>query len=131
MLATAAVAGASLAAMLGLAADEAMAASARVQAQVHAGTLEITGTAAADDIALRLQPGAPTTLQVDVGGDGTADFSFDTSTFTAISAQAGSGADTITGSNGLAPLGQLTIDGGRGNDTLLGGDGADVLIGGS
>jgi RTX calcium-binding nonapeptide repeat (4 copies) len=97
---------------------------------VHAGTLEITGTPGADTIALRLAPGGPTTLQVDVGGDGTADFSFDTSTFTAINVQAGDGADTVTGSNGLAPLGRLTIDGGRGNDTLLGGDGSDVLIGG-
>jgi Ca2+-binding RTX toxin-like protein len=40
------------------------------------------------------------------------------------------GADAITASNGLATLTQLTIDGGRGNDTLRGGDGADVLIGG-
>jgi Ca2+-binding RTX toxin-like protein len=90
----------------------------------------VAGTARADNIALRLQPGAPTTLQVDVGGDGTADFSFDASTFTAINVNACGGADTVSGSNGLAPLGRLTIDGGRGNDTLLGGDGADVLIGG-
>jgi Ca2+-binding RTX toxin-like protein len=41
------------------------------------------------------------------------------------------GPDTITGSNGLAPLTALTIDGGNGDDTLLGGDGADVMIGGN
>jgi hypothetical protein len=40
------------------------------------------------------------------------------------------GADTITASNGLATLTQLTLDGGRGADTLRGGDGADLLIGG-
>ncbi len=40
------------------------------------------------------------------------------------------GDDSITGSNGLAGLTTLTIDGGRGNDTLVGGDGADVLLGG-
>jgi Ca2+-binding RTX toxin-like protein len=89
---------------------------------VEAGTLAITGTPGADTIAL-LAAGGPTTLQVDVGGDGTADFSFDTSTFAAINVQAGDGADTVMGSNGLAALGRLTIDGGRGNDTLSGGDG--------
>jgi Ca2+-binding RTX toxin-like protein len=129
-LAAAAAASACLAATLGLAADQAGAVSTRVKAGVQAGTLEITGTARADNITLRLAPGAPTTLQVDVGGDGTADFSFETATFTAITVQARGGADTINGSAGLAPLGRLTIDGGRGNDTLLGGDGDDVLLGG-
>ena len=62
-LAAAAVAGACLTAMLGLAAEQTRAASTpRVQARVHAGTLEITGTPGADTIALRLAPGAPTTL---------------------------------------------------------------------
>src|SRR5205085_4615249 len=36
----------------------------------------------------------------------------------------------FTGSNGLAALIQLTVDGGTGNDTITGGDGADFLIGG-
>src|SRR5215217_4838799 len=40
------------------------------------------------------------------------------------------GDDTITGSNGLATLTALTLDGGPGADTLTGGDGADVLLGG-
>src|SRR5262249_42631353 len=40
------------------------------------------------------------------------------------------GDDTITASNGLAGLIQLTLDGGAGNDTLLGGDGNDTLLGG-
>ena len=130
-LAAAAAAGACLAATLGLAAaDQAGAAATRVQAQVQAGTLQITGTPRADNIALRLAPGAPATLQVDVGGDGTPDFSFETATFTAINVRAGDGADRITGSAGLAPLGELRIDGGRGDDFLVGGDGNDVLIGG-
>jgi Ca2+-binding RTX toxin-like protein len=130
-LAAATAVGACLAATLGLAAATTSAAPTRVHARVQAGTLEITGTARADKIALRLAPGAPTTLQVDVGGDGTADFNFETATFTAITVQARGGSDTITGSNGLAALGRLTIDGGRGNDSLLGADGDDVLHGGA
>jgi Ca2+-binding RTX toxin-like protein len=43
---------------------------------------------------------------------------------------ANGGDDTFTGSNGLASLIRLTIDGGAGNDTLTGGDGNDTLIGG-
>ncbi len=42
-----------------------------------------------------------------------------------------SGADTITGSSGLAAITSLVVDGGKNNDTLLGGDGSDVLIGGA
>jgi Ca2+-binding RTX toxin-like protein len=40
------------------------------------------------------------------------------------------GDDTFTGSNGLATLIQLTVDGGAGNDSITGGDGNDVLRGG-
>src|SRR5262249_29942297 len=40
------------------------------------------------------------------------------------------GDDVFTGSNGLAPLISLTVDGGAGNDTITGGDGNDVLFGG-
>jgi Ca2+-binding RTX toxin-like protein len=40
------------------------------------------------------------------------------------------GNDTFTGSNGLAPLIKLTVDGGAGDDTITGGDGNDTLRGG-
>jgi Ca2+-binding RTX toxin-like protein len=40
------------------------------------------------------------------------------------------GDDVFTGSNGLAPLIHLTVDGGAGNDTITGGDGDDLLLGG-
>jgi Ca2+-binding RTX toxin-like protein len=40
------------------------------------------------------------------------------------------GDDTFTGSNGLATLIALTVDGGAGNDTIIGGDGNDLLLGG-
>src|SRR6266498_3678638 len=41
------------------------------------GELTIVGTEASDKIALRLQAGQPGVLQVDVGDDGSADFSFE------------------------------------------------------
>jgi Ca2+-binding RTX toxin-like protein len=40
------------------------------------------------------------------------------------------GDDTFVGSNGLAGLISLTVDGGAGNDSITGGDGNDLLIGG-
>ncbi|MFT3883688.1 MAG: calcium-binding protein [Gemmatales bacterium] len=40
------------------------------------------------------------------------------------------GDDSFTGSNGLATLMALTVDGGTGNDTITGGDGIDNLFGG-
>lgn len=43
---------------------------------------------------------------------------------------ANGGDDTVTASNGLAPLIQLTIDGGAGNDNITGGDGTDLILGG-
>jgi Ca2+-binding RTX toxin-like protein len=119
-----AVAGLSLAAALGLAADRADAA---YTAKVTGGTLQITGDRASDSLALLP---TPTTLVVDVGEDGTTDFTFDRSTFTAVSVSAGAGDDEVRVFNAADPL-ALTIDGGSGADRLLGGNGAEVLIGGS
>ena len=70
-------------------------AAAAYTAQVQDGTLDIVGDNASDKLALLLAPGAPGTLQLDVGEDGTADFSFDRSTFTAIDVQAGGGDDEV------------------------------------
>jgi Ca2+-binding RTX toxin-like protein len=125
-----AVAGAGLAAALTFAADPALAAS---TAQVSNGTLQVTGTGASDALALRLAPGDPQTLQVDVGDDGTPDFAFDRARFTAVNVQGGGGDDSlrIDQVNGTFTDEAVTLDGGAGNDTLTGGDGADVLIGGS
>ena len=102
-------------------------------AGVQNGTLNVVGDNAADRLALRLAVGDPNTLQVDVGDDGTADFSFDRSTFTAIHVAAGGGDDQvrIDQIGGTFTDEAVTIDGGNGNDTLLGGDGADTLIGGA
>jgi Ca2+-binding RTX toxin-like protein len=59
-----------------------------------------------------------------------APFSIDIGTTEKIVVNMNGGDDTFTGSNGLAPLISLTVDGGTGNDTITGGDGADTLLGG-
>jgi Ca2+-binding RTX toxin-like protein len=59
-----------------------------------------------------------------------APFSIDIGTSEHLTLNANGGDDKFTGSNGLAPLIQLTVDGGTGNDTILGGDGNDTLRGG-
>jgi len=121
-----AVGGACLTAMLGFAADPAAAA---YKAQVQSGTLQIVGDAASDKLELLTAPDNPNIVQLDVDEDGTIDFSFDRSTFSAINVQAGGGNDEVRIAPG-AQLGDLTIDGGAGDDTLIGGDGNDTLIGG-
>jgi len=59
-----------------------------------------------------------------------APFSIDIGTTENLVVNMNGGDDTFTGSNGLAPLIALTVDGGAGNDTVTGGDGADFLLGG-
>ena len=98
------------------------------------GVLTIKGTKASDKITLRLQAGQPNILQVDVGDDGTPDFSFDRSTVTKIAVNARSGNDVvrIDETNGaFTDTIPTTIDGGDGNDTIAGGKGVETLIGGN
>src|SRR5207237_10334434 len=64
-------------------------------ASVSQDTLTVTGTEHADNIALLLAPGAPGTLQVDFGDDGSPEFSFDRSTFSRINVFAGNGKDHV------------------------------------
>ncbi|HSC90759.1 MAG TPA: hypothetical protein VLB86_03810, partial [Gaiellaceae bacterium] len=125
-----ALAGALSAAALGFAAEPASAAYA---AKVKTGTLTVTGDAASDKLALRLAPGSPGTLQVDVGDDGTAEFSFDRSTFTRIVVDAGRGDDQvrIDSTGGVFTDELVTLSGGPGADTLLGGFGDEALVGGA
>lgn len=120
------VAGACLTAMLGSTADPAAAA---YKAQVQSGTLQINGDGASDKLELLTAPDNPNIVELDVGEDGTIDFVFDRSMFSAINVQAGGGDDEVRIAPG-AQLGDVTIDGGAGDDTLIGGDGNDTLIGG-
>src|SRR5438034_4748665 len=59
------------------------------------GVLTIEGTEASDKIALRLQDGDPGVLQVDVGDDGTADFSFERARVASIAVDALGGDDGV------------------------------------
>src|SRR5262249_28263644 len=104
------------------------------------GVLTVDGTKGNDTIAVRVSPADPGVIAVDVGDDGTADFSFDRAAVTAIAINAGAGNDTvrIDDSGGVVGV-PATIDGGSGDDkltgaseadTLLGGDGNDTLTGG-
>ena len=79
------------------------------------------------------EAGDPGVLQVDVGDDGSADFSFERDDLASIALNARPGDDLvrIDESNGVfADTIPTTIDGGAGNDTLVGGSGTVVLRGG-
>jgi Ca2+-binding RTX toxin-like protein len=96
-------------------------------------TLRVRGTEANDAIALRLAAGDPGVVQVDLGDDGTADFSVPRAEIEKISIEGRGGNDRvrIDDSNGAFTNAIPTmIDGGRGNDTIAGGAGAETLMGG-
>jgi predicted lipoprotein with Yx(FWY)xxD motif len=97
------------------------------------GVLAIAGTKASDRIALRLKAGDPNVIQVDVGDDGSADFSFKRKLVARIAVDARAGDDLIRmdESNGaFTSTIPTTIGAGAGNDTVLGGAGAEDLLGG-
>jgi hypothetical protein len=126
--------GASAVLVLAIAASPTAAAGPTVRAKVHDGTLRVSGTPFGDQIALRLTPRDPNQLQVDVGDDGSADFTFDIATFAAIDVEAGGGNDKVRiddDVNGAFTTTKPTrIDGGKGDDVLIGGRGDEILIGG-
>jgi Ca2+-binding RTX toxin-like protein len=97
------------------------------------GVLRIKGTSASDKITLRLKAGETGILQVDVGDDGSADFSFERADIAKIAVNAGAGDDLvrIDESNGVFTDSiPATIAGGDGSDNLAGGSGAETLRGG-
>jgi len=102
-------------------------------AKIERGTLLVRGTQANDAIALRLAPGDSTVVQVDLGDDGSADFSFPRAEIKKISLEGRRGDDSlrVDDANGAFTNTIPTrIDGGSGNDTISGGAGAEALIGG-
>ena len=97
------------------------------------GVLTIKGTKASDKITLRLQADDPNVLQVDVGDDGSADFSFARSSITKIVIRARAGNDLVRideSKGAFTDSIPTTIDGGDGNDTIAGGKGVETLSGG-
>jgi Ca2+-binding RTX toxin-like protein len=105
-----------------------------VRADVKHATLEVKAGDQDNAVALRLKAGDPNTVQVDVGDDGSADFSFARSEISEIDVDARPGDDLvrIDDSNGRATENvATTLDGGAGDDTVAGGAGAETLQGGS
>ena len=98
----------------------------------HDGTLEVNGGHRANALALRL--GDRTQVQVDVGDDGSADFTFARNDVRAITVNMGPGNDAvrIDDTNGaFTDSIPTTIAGGAGDDSLIGGAGAETFQGGA
>ncbi|MGH9287960.1 MAG: calcium-binding protein [Acidimicrobiales bacterium] len=100
-------------------------------ASVSDDVLTVTGSGADDRIALRLAAGAAGTLEVDFGDDGTAEHSFDRSTFSRIFVELRGGNDQFRVDQVNGPFADeaLTVDGGGGDDTMNGGDGVELFLG--
>jgi Ca2+-binding RTX toxin-like protein len=114
---------------LGLTAAQADAAAA---IGLQGKTLVVKGTAASDKLALRLRAGAPDKLQVDIGDNGSADFTIARNKVKRIRVKAGRGDDQvrIDEANGAFTNTIPTrIDGQGGDDTIRGGSGAEKLNG--
>jgi RTX calcium-binding nonapeptide repeat (4 copies) len=104
-----------------------------VRAVVVNGTLEVRGDDQNNSVALRLASGDASQLQVDVGNDGTADFTFPRAAVSAIDVRMGAGDDTVKIDDTNGPFTTsipTTISGGPGNDNLTGGAGAETFLGG-
>jgi Ca2+-binding RTX toxin-like protein len=130
-LAGGALAAGLIAGALGLTAAQA---DASYTTKVKSNTLVVKGNAASDKLALRLKKGDSNKLLIDVGANGSADFTVDRGTFTDIHVKAGGGDDLvrIDDSNGaFTTTTPTTIDGAGGRDTLLGGAGKETLNGGA
>jgi Ca2+-binding RTX toxin-like protein len=100
-------------------------ASASYTSKIDGGTLTLTGNSASDNLLLAE---TPTQLVVDVGEDGTTDFTFDRTQFSAVVVNAGGGDDEVRVLNTATPE-PITINGGNGADRLLGNNGDNVLNG--
>ena len=115
-------------------ADAATAAPSSVKAKIKATTLTVTGSASAEVIVLRLAASDANTLEIDAGGDGSADFKFARSKFNKIDVQSGGGSDTVRldNSGGVFTDTEITrVFGEDGNDNLVGSAGPETLSGGA
>jgi Ca2+-binding RTX toxin-like protein len=104
-----------------------------VEAIVSRRTLRIAGNRRANKITLRLRRGRRNTLQVDVGNNGSADFSFNRNRFNRISILGGGGNDSlrVNERNGQFTNRERTsYNGGAGGDGMVGGRGRETFTGG-
>jgi hypothetical protein len=101
------------------------------RAVVDGDALRIKASGDDDQLALRLAPGSPNTLQVDFNDDGTADEIFDRTTFSSIVVMLLGGDDQfrVDQANGAFANETITVDGGGGDDTMNGGDGDETFFG--
>ena len=105
-----------------------------VRAELDGGTLRVDGGDRPNSVALRLKAGDQTRIQVDAGGNGSADFSFARGDVDAINIRMGNGRDSvrIDDANGaFTDAIPTTIAGGNGDDTLGGGLGVETFSGGN
>ncbi|MFL5931139.1 MAG: beta strand repeat-containing protein [Gaiellaceae bacterium] len=106
----------------------------KVRAGISGGQLSVFGTAKNDRITLRLKPGNKARLQVDVGGNGSAEFTFRRSAFNHIVVRGAAGADALSINEryGTFTASEATsLFGDTGNDLLRGGSAAERLFGGA
>ncbi len=96
-------------------------------------TLTIIGSNANDVVALRLAAGNAGTLLVDLGDDGTADGTFDRTTFSTIAVFLRAGNDQFRDDdvNGAFLEEAVRVYGGSGEDTLTGGSEVETFFGGA
>lgn len=100
--------------------------------QLQHGVLTVNGTNASDKIALRLKAGDAGVLQVDVGDNGSSNFSFRRGRIARIVVKGRAGKDSIRidESNGtFTDTIPTVLSGGDGNDTIAGGTGLERLRG--
>jgi Ca2+-binding RTX toxin-like protein len=102
-----------------------------VHARIAGQVLQVKGTRDDDKLTLRLHAGDANVLEIDVGDDGTADFSFDRALVTKIKVNARDGNDLIRVDEVNGPIVEpASIHGGNGNDTILGGSAIETIDGG-
>jgi len=105
--------------------------SGTVHARIAGHVLMVKGTRDDDKLTLRLKAGDANVLEIDVGDDGTADFSFDRALVTKIKVNARAGNDLIRVDELNGPIVEpASILGGDGNDTILGGSAIETIDGG-
>jgi Ca2+-binding RTX toxin-like protein len=105
-----------------------------VEADIESGTLTVDSGNRANTVALRLKNGDSTQIQVDVGDDKSADFTFARSNVHAIRVRMGNGRDSVRVDDGNGTFTDsipTTIAGGNGADSLEGGQGAETFRGGN